>query len=139
MRYHSNASLFGSVTVDSGPISVVVEILVVVVVLIVVLREYYLMLANEGVHLTLFKNGFVQKDFNVPFLMNFRGGNVPANVDVLHSRGITFEKDLRRVKEIYGDALIQDPNGHKIYLDADPSEVENRQFVGKLRKDEKDE
>lgn len=50
-------------------------------------------LTDGLIYLALFPNNFIQKEFGIPVLFNYRGGNVEKIVGCLKSQGITFSKE----------------------------------------------
>jgi len=68
------------------------------------------------IHLGLFPDKFIEQEFNVPFLLNYRGGNMDKIVNLLKQQKIPREKEKLLGKGT-GDAIIIDPNGVKLYFD----------------------
>lgn len=80
---------------------------------------------NGNVRLTFFSNGFIQKEFGVSHLFNFRGGDVRTNFENLKKLGISFTQDLKIHEDGSIDAKFEDLDGNVIYLDTHPSEVQD--------------
>ncbi|RMG28752.1 MAG: hypothetical protein D6732_18365 [Methanobacteriota archaeon] len=67
-------------------------------------------------YFALFPQGFIEKEFGVKILFNFRGGNITKLIAYLKNRGIKFQKENPR-EDGTGDAIFTDPEGNKFYLD----------------------
>jgi predicted lactoylglutathione lyase len=73
------------------------------------------------IYLALFPDNFIQKEFNIPVLFNYRGGNVEKIVEYLKTQGIKFSKE--NIKENgTGNAIFMDINGRVFYFDTAASE-----------------
>ena len=59
---------------------------------------------------------------NVPFSLNFRGGDVESVATSLQKAGYSLEKPLKKSTEGVS-ATILDPDGHHVFLDAMHNEV----------------
>ena len=78
-------------------------------------------MTREGVYIAMFPDKFIDKEFNVPILLNFRGGNLSKIVPQLENQGIKFTK--QNVKgDGTGDAIFVDPDGIKFYIDTSLNE-----------------
>ncbi|MHA2296991.1 MAG: hypothetical protein ACXAEU_13880 [Candidatus Hodarchaeales archaeon] len=73
------------------------------------------------IYLALFPDKFIEKEFGIPVLFNYRGGNIKNIVEYLKTREIEFSRE--NVKENgTGDAIFIDPNGRFFYFDTSKSE-----------------
>jgi predicted lactoylglutathione lyase len=68
------------------------------------------------IYLALFADKFIEKEFGIPVLFNYRGGNIKKIVDYLKTQGIEFSKEKIKEKGT-GDAIFTDPNGRVFYFD----------------------
>jgi predicted enzyme related to lactoylglutathione lyase len=91
----------------------------------------YLTISNGGVRFTLFKEGYIQKEFGISHLFNFRGGDVEKNFEELKSKEIEFTQDIGTWKDGSVDARFNDLDGNVFYLDTHPSEVGGKTFTQK--------
>ncbi|NDG63854.1 MAG: VOC family protein [Planctomycetes bacterium] len=67
---------------------------------------------------------FEQKYMNGrSFMLNFRGGDVLAKVAALEAKGYQFVTPARRSADGGGSATLEDPDGHRIFFDAEPNET----------------
>lgn len=59
------------------------------------------------------------------YTLNFRGGDVPANVKALQAMGHRFDENFPIVlkEDKVGSALLKDPDGHPVFLDTAPGET----------------
>ena len=73
------------------------------------------------IYFAMFPDDFIDKEFGVPVLFNYRGGNIQRIVTFLKTRGIKFTKE-RILKEETGEAIFTDINGQVLYLDTSPEE-----------------
>jgi catechol 2,3-dioxygenase-like lactoylglutathione lyase family enzyme len=60
---------------------------------------------------------------DAPFSLNFRGGDVRANAEVLASRGLILERGPIEGPKGGWSAWLRDPDGHEIFLDTAPGET----------------
>ncbi|MFQ5979128.1 MAG: hypothetical protein ACE5OZ_13460 [Candidatus Heimdallarchaeota archaeon] len=73
------------------------------------------------VYLALFSDKFIAKEFGIPVLFNYRGGNIQKIVEHLKNQGIKLSKE--NIKENgTGDAIFTDVNGRVFYFDTTDSE-----------------
>lgn len=72
-------------------------------------------------YFALFPNGFIDKEFGVKVLFNYRGGNIKRLIEHLKNQKIEFEKENPK-EDGTGDAIFTGPNGLKFYLDTVDSE-----------------
>ena len=68
------------------------------------------------VYLALFPDNFIEKEFGIPVLFNYRGGNTGKIVDYLKEKGMKFTKENVR-EDGTGDAIMKDINGRIFYFD----------------------
>ncbi|MHA2090282.1 MAG: VOC family protein [Candidatus Kariarchaeaceae archaeon] len=94
-------------------------------------EEGYLTISNGGIRFTLFENGYIQKEFGVSHLLNFRGGDVDENYKELNTKGIEFTQEPKTWKDGSIDARFTDFDGNVFYLDTHPSEVGGKTFSQK--------
>jgi catechol 2,3-dioxygenase-like lactoylglutathione lyase family enzyme len=80
-------------------------------------------MSNVKVRFSIFNNGFIEKEFSVTHLFNFRVGDVGENVRELKERGIPLKKDIEEHKDGCVDALFEDLDGNVFFLDTCPGEV----------------
>jgi len=73
------------------------------------------------IYLAMFPDNFIEKEFGVPVLFNYRGGNIQEIVTFLKNQGIKFSKE-RILKKGTGDAIFTDINGQVFYFDTSPEE-----------------
>ena len=73
------------------------------------------------IYLELFKDNFIENEFGVSVLFNYRGGNIEKIVNHLKTKGIDFSKE-RILEKGTGDAIFTDINGHVFYFDTSPDE-----------------
>ena len=73
------------------------------------------------VYLALFPDNFIEKEFGIPVLFNYRGGNTGKIVDYLKEKGMKFTKENVR-EDGTGDAIMKDINGRIFYFDTSPEE-----------------
>ncbi|MHA2271474.1 MAG: hypothetical protein ACXACI_06400 [Candidatus Hodarchaeales archaeon] len=73
------------------------------------------------IYLALFPDKFIQNEFGIPVLFNYRGGNVEKIVDYLKTQGITFSKE-KIMENGLGSAIFTDINGRVFYFDTSESE-----------------
>jgi hypothetical protein len=62
----------------------------------------------------LFPDNFIEREFGIPVLFNYRGGNVNKNVDYLKIQGIEFLKENVQEDRI-GSTIFTDPNGRGFF------------------------
>lgn len=75
---------------------------------------------TDGImYLALFKDNFIEKEFGVKVLFNYRGGNMNKIIPFLKNQQLNIEKADEKEDGI-GDAIIKDPNDFKIYFDTHP-------------------
>lgn len=73
------------------------------------------------IYLALFPDKFIEKEFGIPVLFNYRGGNVKKIVGYLKTQGIKFSKE--NIKENgTGDAIFTDLNGRIFNFDTSAKE-----------------
>ncbi|MFX0212079.1 MAG: hypothetical protein ACFFDT_39265 [Candidatus Hodarchaeota archaeon] len=73
------------------------------------------------IYLALFSDKFIEKEFGIPVLFNYRGGNVKKIVESLKAQGIEFSKE--NLKENgSGSAIFTDINGRVFFFDTSPDE-----------------
>jgi catechol 2,3-dioxygenase-like lactoylglutathione lyase family enzyme len=75
------------------------------------------------IYLALFPDNFIEKEFGIPVLFNYRGGNVKKIVDYLKTQGVEFSKENVQANGT-GSAIFTDPNGRLFFFDS--SEAEER-------------
>jgi catechol 2,3-dioxygenase-like lactoylglutathione lyase family enzyme len=68
------------------------------------------------IYLALFPDNFIEKEFGIPVLFNYRGGNVKKIVDYLKTQGIEFSKENVQANGT-GGAIFTDPNGRVFFFD----------------------
>ncbi|WP_455464874.1 hypothetical protein [Candidatus Hodarchaeum mangrovi] len=73
------------------------------------------------IYLAMFPDNFIEKEFGIPVLFNYRGGNIQKIVAFLKKRGIKFSKE-RILEKRTGEAIFTDINGQVFYLDTSPKE-----------------
>ena len=73
------------------------------------------------VYLALFADKFIEKEFGIPVLFNYRGGNTRKIVKYLKEKWINFSKEKVR-EDGTGDAIMKDINGRVFYFDTSPEE-----------------
>ena len=73
-------------------------------------------LTDGIVFLALFPDEFIEKEFGIPVLFNYRGGNVHKIVDYLKTQGIEFSKESTQTNGT-GNAIFTDPNGRVFFFD----------------------
>lgn len=73
------------------------------------------------VYFALFKDNFIEQEFGVPILFNYRGGNTKKITEALEKQGIEFYKNTAK-EDGTGDALFRDINNHVFYIDTAPDE-----------------
>lgn len=79
-------------------------------------------ISNGDIQFTLFTENYIEQEFGVKFIFNFRGGNVEENFKRLKNQGVVFEKNPTTWEDGSIDAKLRDPDGNLIYLDTHPSE-----------------
>ena len=68
------------------------------------------------IYLALFPDKFIEKEFGIPVLFNYRGGNIKRITENLKTQGISFSKE--NIKENgTGNAIFTDINGRVFYFD----------------------
>ncbi|MHA2075820.1 MAG: hypothetical protein ACW97X_14460 [Candidatus Hodarchaeales archaeon] len=78
-------------------------------------------LTDGIIYLALFSDKFIEKEFGIPVLFNYRGGNIKKVIEYLKTQGISFSKE--NIKENgTGNAIFTDINGQVFYLDTSPDE-----------------
>ncbi|MHA2328284.1 MAG: hypothetical protein ACXACR_07155 [Candidatus Hodarchaeales archaeon] len=75
------------------------------------------------IYLALFPDKFIEKEFGIPVLFNYRGGNITKIVNYLKTQGFKFSKENLKENGT-GDAIFTDINGRVFYFDT--SETEER-------------
>ncbi|MHA1977605.1 MAG: hypothetical protein ACW98I_11930 [Candidatus Hodarchaeales archaeon] len=73
-------------------------------------------LTDGMIYLALFSDNFIEKEFGIPVLFNYRGGNIEKVVTHLKEQEIIFSRENIK-KNGLGDAVFTDPNGRVFYLD----------------------
>ncbi len=73
------------------------------------------------IYLTMFPDNFIEKEFGVSLLFNYRGGNIQKIVTFLKNRGIKLSKE-RILEKATGEAIFTDINRHVFYFDTSPEE-----------------
>ncbi|MFX0207877.1 MAG: hypothetical protein ACFFDT_17950, partial [Candidatus Hodarchaeota archaeon] len=73
-------------------------------------------LTDGIIYLALFPDKFIEREFGVPVLFNYRGGNVQKIVDYLKAQKVEFSKENVQ-PDGTGSALFTDLNGRVIFLD----------------------
>ncbi|MFW9917141.1 MAG: hypothetical protein ACFFGZ_16160 [Candidatus Thorarchaeota archaeon] len=73
------------------------------------------------IYLALFPDNFIQKEFGIPVLFNYRGGNVEKIVEYLKAQGITFSKETLMENGL-GSAIFTDINRRVFYFDTSEDE-----------------
>jgi catechol 2,3-dioxygenase-like lactoylglutathione lyase family enzyme len=73
------------------------------------------------IYLALFPDKFIEKEFGIPVLFNYRGGNIGKIVKFLREKGMKFTKENVKENGI-GDAIMKDINGRIFYFDTSPEE-----------------
>ncbi len=68
------------------------------------------------IHLAFFPQGFIEKEFGVKVLLNYRGGNIAKIIKYLEERKVKLDKKKLNTDGT-GDALLTDLNGVKLYFD----------------------
>lgn len=79
-------------------------------------------ITNGDVRFTLFTENYIENEFGVKFLFNFRGGNVKENYENLKDKGLIFEQNPKHWEDGSIDAKLKDSDGNLIYLDTHPTE-----------------
>lgn len=78
----------------------------------------YWVVANGGARIGLYKGHITE------VVLNFRGGDVMANAEVLSKMGLEFESGPTAVDGGGGSATLRDPDGNVIFLDTHPDELD---------------
>ncbi|MHA2249893.1 MAG: VOC family protein [Candidatus Kariarchaeaceae archaeon] len=91
----------------------------------------YLTISNGGIRFTLFEEDYIQKEFGVSHLLNFRGGDVEKNFQDLSTKGVEFKQEISIWKDGSIDARFMDLDGNVFYLDTHPTEVGGKTFSQK--------
>ncbi|MFW9777724.1 MAG: hypothetical protein ACFFE8_02640 [Candidatus Heimdallarchaeota archaeon] len=78
-------------------------------------------LTDGIIYIALFADRFIEKEFGVPVLFNYRGGNIEKIVEFLKRTGIKLRKE-RILEKGTGDAIFTDPNGRVFYFDTSEDE-----------------
>jgi hypothetical protein len=73
-------------------------------------------LSDGIIYIALFPDKFIEKEFGVPILFNYRGGNVQKIVEYLKTKEIEFSKENLQ-PDGTGNALFTDPNGQIFFFD----------------------
>ncbi|MFX0050364.1 MAG: VOC family protein [Candidatus Hodarchaeota archaeon] len=73
------------------------------------------------IYLALFPDKFIEKEFGIPVLFNYRGRNVKKIVDSLKAQGIEFSKE-NLTDNGTGSAIFTDPNGRVFFFDTSNNE-----------------
>ena len=73
------------------------------------------------IYLALFADKFIEKEFGIPVLFNYRGGNTQKIVNYLKEKGMKFSKENPK-EDGTGDAIMKDINGRVFYFDTSPDE-----------------
>ena len=84
-------------------------------------EEGWCVVTNGDLRLGLFEGQFMGE---VPVSLNFRGGNIGAIVTELATCGHTFVSDPKVYQDGTGSARLTDPDGHLIFFDTAPGELE---------------
>ena len=72
---------------------------------------------TDGViYFALFEDKFIEKDFGVKFLFNYRGGNIKKIFKALKVQGIE-PYDRKENEDGTGEGKFKDNNGNVIYID----------------------
>ena len=73
------------------------------------------------VYLALFPDKFIEQEFGIQVLVNYRGGNIEQIIKTLKAQGLCFSKE--NIKENgTGDAIMTDINGRVFYFDTSQEE-----------------
>ncbi|MHA1995739.1 MAG: hypothetical protein ACW97Z_14425 [Candidatus Hodarchaeales archaeon] len=78
-------------------------------------------LTDGLVYLVLFPDNFIEKEFGIPVLFNYREGNTEKIVKHLKEYEITLERENIK-KDGLGDAILKDLNGRVFYFDTTEGE-----------------
>ncbi|MFW9854244.1 MAG: hypothetical protein ACFFFG_04260 [Candidatus Thorarchaeota archaeon] len=73
------------------------------------------------IYLGLFTDRFIEREFGIPVLFNYRGGNIKRIVDFLKIKGIKLSKE-KILEKGTGDAIFTDLNGRVFYFDTTSDE-----------------
>jgi lactoylglutathione lyase len=84
--------------------------------------EGWAVVVNGNARIGLFEASFM----NDAYSLNFRGGNMQANVSELKNRGYGFESEPVVKPDGSGSARLRDPDGNLVFLDCAPGEVKLR-------------
>lgn len=91
----------------------------------------YVTISNGGVRFTLFKEGYIKKEFGVSHLFYFRGGDVENNFRELNEKKVKFSQKPLTWKDGSIDARFLDLDGNIFYLDTHPTEVGGKTDIQK--------
>ena len=83
-------------------------------------EEGWAVMTNGDVRLGLYEKQHMGDD---AMSLNFRGGDVVANAELLSSRGLTIEKGPVQGSRGGWSAWLRDPDGNTIFLDTEPGET----------------
>ena len=73
------------------------------------------------VYLALFEDNYIEKDFGVKFLFNYRGGNIRKIIKALEEQGVELYK-VKQNEDGTGNGTFKDNNGNVIFVDTAPDE-----------------
>jgi catechol 2,3-dioxygenase-like lactoylglutathione lyase family enzyme len=82
--------------------------------------EGWAVMTNGDVRLGLYEKQHMGDD---AMSLNFRGGDVVANAELLSSRGLAIEKGPVQGPRGGWSAWLRDPDGNTIFLDTEPGET----------------
>lgn len=77
---------------------------------------------TDGItYFALFPNNFIENEFGVKTLLNYRGGNILKITSALQQQGIALEKVTANMDGT-GSALFTDIAGNRVFVDTGPDE-----------------
>ena len=82
-----------------------------------------IVISDGSVRISLFEQNTIKTEFGVPFLINYRGGDVNKIYEDLVKKGVKFTQNAKLWRDgVSIDAKTLDPDGNMIYFDTHPSE-----------------